>query len=146
MEAEITDLVLYRLLDALFVIFHTVLIVFNLLGWARRRTRRLHLFTIGATVLSWFGLGAVYGWGYCPLTDWHWDVKRALGETALPASWVKYYLDRVTGLDWSAAVVDGLVIGFAVAALTLSAVSNMRDLLNARDRGRRARQPSDERR
>ncbi len=104
-----------------------------MLGWTWRRTRRLHLFTIGATLLSWFGLGAVYGWGYCPLTDWHWNVKRALGETVLPASWVKYYLDRLTGLDWSAAVVDRLVIGSAVAALTLSA------LLNARDRGKRPR-------
>lgn len=132
MEAEITDLVLYRLLDSLFVAIHTALIAFNLLGWGWRRTRPAHLFTIGATLLSWFGLGAVYGWGYCPLTDWHWDVKRALGETALPSSWVKYYLDRVTGLDWSAAAVNGLVIGSAVAALALSAV------LNARDRGRRA--------
>ena len=32
------------------------------------------------------GLGAVYGWGYCPCTDWHWDVKRRLGETGLPRS------------------------------------------------------------
>ena len=130
-----TDLAIYRLLDIFFVVFHTLLVGFNMLGWAWRRTRRLHLITITVTLLSWFGLGVVYGWGYCPLTDWHWDVKRALGETTLPASWVKYYLDGITGLDWSTALVDGLVIGSALAALVLSVVLNVRD---ARIRSRQA--------
>ena len=122
-----TDIGLYRLYDALFVVFHTALIAFNMLGWGWRRTRRLHLITISATLLSWFGLGVAYGWGYCPLTDWHWQIKRALGETALPASWIKYYLDRITGVDWSAAVVDGLVVGSALGALALSVWLNLRD-------------------
>ena len=72
----------------------------------------------------------VYGWGYCPLTDWHWQVKRALGETGLPASWVKYYLDRITGISWDTALVDALVIGSALAALLLSVVLNVRDRRN----------------
>ena len=122
-----TDISLYRLYDILFVVFHTALIVFNLLGWVWRRTRRLHLFTIGATLLSWFGLGVTYGWGYCPLTDWHWRIKLMLGETALPASWIKYYLDRITGIDWSPAVVDASVVGSALGALVLSLVLNWRD-------------------
>ncbi len=122
-----TDIALYRLYDILFVVFHTALIVFNMLGWAWRRTRRLHLFTISATLLSWFGLGVTYGWGYCPLTDWHWRIKLMLGETALPASWIKYYLDRITGIDWSPAVVDASVVGSALGALVLSLVLNWRD-------------------
>ena len=122
-----SDPVLYHMLDALFVALHTLLVGFNLLGWAWRRTRRLHLVTISATLLSWFGLGLVYGWGYCPLTDWHWEVKRALGETALPASCVEYYLDRLTGFDWSPATVDALVVGFAFAALLPSVALNLRD-------------------
>ena len=127
-----TDPILYRLLDVLFVAFHALLVGFNLLGWAWRRTRRLHLITISATLLSWFGLGVVYGWGYCPLTDWHWDVKRALGETGLPASWVKYHLDRMTGLDWSSAAVDALVIGSAIGACLLSMALNWRDRVRRR--------------
>lgn len=122
-----TDIALYRLYDVLFVVFHTALIAFNMLGWVWRRTRRVHLITISATLLSWFGLGVAYGWGYCPLTDWHWQIKRALGETALPASWIKYYLDQVTGLDWSAAVVDWLVVGSALGALVLSVWLNLKD-------------------
>ena len=139
-----TDLAIYRLLDILFVVFHTLLVGFNMLGWAWRRTRRLHLITISVTLLSWFGLGVVYGWGYCPLTDWHWDVKRALGETALPASWMKYYLDLVTGLDWSAALVDAIVIGSALGALVVSVVLNVRDARpRSRDR-RRTRSSKDQ--
>ncbi len=122
-----SDLTWYRLLDAVFIAFHTLLVAFNLLGWIWRRTRRLHLIAITATLLSWFGLGLVYGWGYCPLTDWHWDVKRALGEAGLPASWVKYHLDLVTGLDWSPALVDSLVIGSAIGACVLSVALNVRD-------------------
>ena len=130
-----TDPVFYHLLDALFVAVHTLLVGFNTLGWAWTRTRRLHLITISATLLSWFGLGVVYGWGYCPLTDWHWQVKRALGETHLPASCMKYYLDRITGIDWSAAVVDALVIGTALGALAVSVVLNVRDIRRARRHG-----------
>ena len=126
-----SDPVFYHLLDTLFVAVHTLLVGFNLLGWAWRRTRRLHLIAISATLLSWFGLGAVYGWGYCPLTDWHWQVKRALGETHLPASCMKYYLDRITGFDWSPLVVDALVIGGALGALVVSAVLNVRGILRA---------------
>lgn len=123
--------VFYHMLDALLTAFHTLLVGFNLLGWMWKRTRRLHLVTICATLLSWFGLGVAYGWGYCPLTDWHWQVKRTLGETGLPASCVKYYLDRITGVDWSRGLVDGAVVGSAVAALVASVV------LNAKDRVRR---------
>ena len=130
---QVTDHTLYRLLDAGFLTVHTLLVGFNLLGWAWRRTRRLHLFTITATLLSWFGLGAVYGWGYCPLTDWHWDVKRALGETGLPASCLKYFLDRTTGVEWSPALVDALVIGSALGALVLSVALNLRARRGARD-------------
>lgn len=100
---------------------------FNLLGWAWRRTRRLHLVTITATLLSWFGLGIFYGWGYCPLTDWHWDVKRRLGETGLPGSWIKYHLDLLTGLDWSTGVVDTAVVCSAFGALAASLILNWKD-------------------
>lgn len=118
---------LYVLLDIFFLVFHGALVVFNLTGWIWARTRRLHLVVIGLTVGSWFGLGAIYGWGYCPSTDWHWQVKRRLGETDLPRSYVKYYLDRLTGLDWSPAFVNGLVLTLGLVALVLSVALNWRD-------------------
>ena len=118
---------MYAALDVFFVVFHSALVVFNLTGWIWRRTRRLHLVTISLTIASWVVLGAFYGWGYCPCTDWHWDVKRRLGETDLPVSYVKYYLDRWTGIAWDAGVVDALVLGLGVAAFVASVVVNVRD-------------------
>ena len=92
-----------------------------------RRTRRLHLITIGLTCLSWIGLGFFYGFGYCPSTDWHWQVKRALGETDLPTSYVKYYVDRLTGMDWNSSLVDNGVAALGIVALIVSIVLNVRD-------------------
>lgn len=123
---------MYRFLDVFFAVFHLSLVVFNLTGWIWAKTRRLHLVVIGLTVASWFGLGAVYGWGYCPSTDWHWDVKRRLGETDLPNSYVTYYLDRLTGMSWDAVLVDVAVAVVGLAALALSIWMNWRD----RRRGR----------
>lgn len=118
---------MYHFLDVFFVVFHGSIVLFNLTGWIWRATRKLHLIVIGLTFLSWFGLGIFYGWGYCPSTDWHWEVKRELGEIDLPASYVKYYLDAVTGLSWDPTVVDVGVVAIASAALLASAVLNWRD-------------------
>lgn len=118
---------MYVFLDVFFVIFHGAIVVFNVTGWIWRRTRRLHLLVISLTFLSWFGLGIFFGWGYCPSTDWHWDVKRQLGETDLPASYVKYYADALTGTSWDPLLVNTVVIVVALAALIASVVLNRRD-------------------
>ena len=118
---------MYAFLDLFFLVFHTLLIGFNLTGWIWRRTRPWHLGALTLTLLSWVGLGAVYGFGYCPCTDWHWQVKRRLGEADLPASYVKYYLDGLTGLSWDPLLVDGLVVGLALAAWLLSIGLTVRD-------------------
>jgi hypothetical protein len=58
------------LLDILFVLFHSSLILFVLMGWVWKRTRKAHLGVLTLIMGSWFGLGMVYGFGYCPCTDW----------------------------------------------------------------------------
>jgi hypothetical protein len=117
----------YESLDYGLVAFHGALVLFNLTGWIWAVTRRVHLIVIGLTFLSWFGLGVIYGWGYCPCADWHWQVKHALGETDLPYSYVKYYADRLTGLDWDPLIVDAAVLGLGLLALILSLWMNWRD-------------------
>jgi hypothetical protein len=116
-----------QLLDAFFAAFHGALILFNLTGWIWARTRRVHLVVIGLTFLSWFGLGVFYGWGYCPCTDWHWQVKRALGETDLPYSYVKYYVDWLTRSEWDPLMVDAAVLALGLLALILSLWTNWMD-------------------
>jgi hypothetical protein len=107
-----------RLVDVFFIYFHLVLSLFNLSGWIWPRTRRLHLITISLTAFSWLGLGLIYGIGYCPLTDWHWQVREKLGDPPMPHSYIKFIVDDFTGLDVDAVIVDWVTgISFAVAFL-----------------------------
>ena len=71
-------------------------------------------------------LGLFYGWGYCFLTDWHWQVLEKTGELNLPNSYVQYLLNRILGLHLSTIVADYLTgILFAIALL-LSVYSNLK--------------------
>lgn len=115
-----------RLLDILLYGTHLVLIGFNLLGWIWRKTLRLHLLCIGLTALSWFVLGIWYGFGYCFITDWQWDVKRELGETNLPESFITHFVNQVLGLSVSAELVDWLTGGLFVVVAIISVVRNWR--------------------
>lgn len=107
-------------------LLHATLILFNLFGWIPIRTLRLHLIVILSTFASWLLLGLFYGIGYCPLTDWQWDIKRAAGETDLPPSFIEYYLEAITRLDWSSGLVDTLTLVGALLALVASIVRNLR--------------------
>ena len=92
------------------------MIGFNLTGWIWKSTRNLHLAVVALTLLSWIGLGAIYGWGYCFLTDWQWEIKRSLGEQDLPNSFVKYFADKVFATSFDPGLIDLLtVIMFAMA-------------------------------
>lgn len=93
-------------MDFLFTILHLLIISFNLFGWIWEKTRKAHFIVIALTFASWFVLGIWYGWGYCFLTDWHWRVKERLGETNLPASFIKYMADKISGKDIDARLVD----------------------------------------
>jgi len=118
---------MYIFLDYFFIVFHSCLVLFNLTGWVWKRTRRIHLITIGLTILSWFGLGVFYGWGYCPCTEWHWEVKLELGESNLPYSYVKYYMDKLTGCKWDPLLVDAAVVVLGLLAFALSCWLNLQD-------------------
>ena len=111
-------------LDVLYTIIHFLLIGFNLTGWLWRKTRKIHLLTLALTAVCWFVLGIWYGWGYCPLTDWHWNVKEKLGEEHLPGSFVKYMADRITGLDINAALIDYITLGCLIGAVIASLYVN----------------------
>lgn len=115
----------FSLLDVFFVVFHSALILFNLFGWIWRKTRLWNLVTLLLTACSWTLLGIFYGWGYCPLTDWHFQVLRKLGHTGLPTSYTKYLLDRITGMDWNTGLVDTATLVSLVLALVVSLYLNI---------------------
>jgi hypothetical protein len=71
-----------------------------------------------ATATCWFILGIWFGIGYCPITDWDWQIKEKLGEHNLPNSFIKYYADIVVGHSVNASLIDTLTAaGFFIAAL-----------------------------
>lgn len=111
------------LIDWLFWLLHIAWIGFLLAGWAWRATRPYHLAACAVTAFSWFGLGLRYGFGYCPITDWHWQIKRRLGHFDLPHSFVELLLEQTLGLhvpsalvDWGVGLTFLVVTGLSVAA------------------------------
>ena len=85
-------------LDWFFLVFHTVLLVFNMVGWMWPRWRKLNLMTLLATAVSWTVMGIWYGAGYCVCTDLHWQVRRALGFHDEASTYVQFLVQRLTGV------------------------------------------------
>ncbi|MFP3860647.1 MAG: DUF2784 family protein [Bacteroidales bacterium] len=118
---------LLQIADIFFLVFHTCLTIFNLLGWMWEKSRKVNLITLSLTGASWFILGLFYGIGYCPLTDWHFQILYELGHNHLPASYIQYLIERISGWHVQADIVDAATaVGFFIA-LGLSVVLNIKD-------------------
>ena len=118
---------MYAFLDKFFFVFHSTLIVFNLLGWIWKKTRLANLIVILLTFLSWFILGIWYGFGYCPSTDWHWLVRKKMGYYDLPSTYTKFLIDSLTGWDVNPELVIILTVLLLALALFASVWTNIRD-------------------
>jgi len=124
---------LYRLLDILFVAFHTSLTLFNMFGWIWKKTRLANLITLTLTGSSWLFLGLIVGMlGYCPLTDWHFNILYKLGKNDLPTSYIKYLVDRLTGSDVNETLVDNATLYVFISALAISIFLNICDFRKKR--------------
>jgi hypothetical protein len=117
-----------RFLDIFFTIFHTSLVLFNLFGWIWKKTRRLNLITLLLTGGSWVFLGIFYGFGFCPLTEWHFQVLENLGYTDLPTSYLSFLFTRLTGVVLDQSLVDAVTLWGLVFALIMSLYLNLRHL------------------
>lgn len=109
------------ILDFLFHVLHLLAIVLNVFGWIFPITRQAHRWLLGLTAVCWLGIGPLfYGLGYCPLTDWHWQVKEARGEMALPNSYIDYLL-QMAGIHASPLYIDVVVgaVFFVVCCITI---------------------------
>jgi hypothetical protein len=95
-----------HLIDYFFFLFHTILILFNVLGWIIPRWRLVNLITLSLTAFSWFILGIWYGFGYCPFTDWHWEVRQLLGYDDDSNSYIHFLILKLTGIKLSERLVD----------------------------------------
>ncbi len=118
-----------HLLDWFFVVFHTLLMMFNVFGWLSRKMRKWNLFTLLLTAFSWFILGLFFGMGYCILTDWHWGVLRKLSAYPVENSYVQYLFRRLLHIRVSAQFADILTATLFFISLGMSVFLNIRDLV-----------------
>lgn len=118
---------MYNFLDKFFFIFHSSLMVFILFGWIWKKTRVANLIVILLTAFSWCILGIWYGFGFCPSTEWHWQVRMRLGHYHMPSSYIKFLVDSLTGLEVNQKAVDIFAVLFLILALSASAFTNRRD-------------------
>lgn len=124
---------LLQALNIGFFVFHTALILFNVFGWIWRRTRRWNLLCLGLTAMSWFLMGIWFGAGYCICTDWHWQVRRALGITGDPDNYIALLVRSLSGWTPDKSLVQPAAAAVFGVSLAASLTLNVRDRL--RDRG-----------
>jgi hypothetical protein len=113
-----------KLLDIFLTFLHLAIISFNLFGWIWKPFRKAHLICVILTAASWLILGIWFGLGYCPITEWQWNVKSKLGETNLPNSFIKYYADKIFQIDFDASLIDKITAGSFLIAAFLSVYYN----------------------
>ena len=78
------------------------------------------------TAGSWLFLGIFYGIGYCPLTDWHFNILERLGHTDLPSSYISFLIARLTGLMPDQDLVDTATAWGLVVAMIASLILNFK--------------------
>jgi hypothetical protein len=123
---------IYEILDKFFLVFHSLLIIFLMTGWMWRKTRKINLVILFLTAFSWFILGLWYGFGYCPSTDWHWQIRMKLGHCDMPPSYLVFLIRSVTGLEPSQQLVDIFAVMFLFLAIGASLLTNFRDWKKSR--------------
>ncbi len=107
-------------LDTTLTILHLLFIGFFLFGWCFKKFRNLHYYSVLIVGVSWFLLGLYYGFGYCPLTDYHWRIKEMRGEHDLPYSFIEYVIEASTGHDVSSDLVNYITLMLFLSIFILS--------------------------
>ena len=114
-------------LNVAFFVFHTALILFNVLGWVPRKTRRWNLLTLLLTLVSWTVMGIWFGRGYCVCTDLHWRVRAAMGIHETADSYLVLLVRTLSGWDPPVPLVNTIAFWCFLFSLTMSVTLNVRD-------------------
>jgi hypothetical protein len=109
-----------QILDYFFILFHSVLILFNVFGWTVPKWRFANLISLSLTAFSWFLLGIWYGIGYCPFTDWHWKVRQLLGYNDQSNSYIHFLILEITGIHLPENWVDTTTVIVFFTAFSIS--------------------------
>ena len=77
-------------------------------------------------------LGIFYGFGYCFLTDWHWEVRDELNYTINSNSYIHFLFTTIFPISISEKAVDWLTAILFFAALLMSIITNAIDFRKER--------------
>lgn len=105
--------------DRVLYLFHICFMLVIVFGWIPQTTRMLNWYLIVITLLSWIGLGPVFGFGFCLITDIQSRIRQRLVAGGSMSSFVKDVLERTTGRELKPVYVEigtQLVFYFCVAA------------------------------
>ena len=100
----------YLIANFIFHVLHIGIIAFVAAGWLIPSLRLPHLILIVSTLVCWFILGFWFGFGYCPITDWHWKIKDRWGEGRPQTSYIHSGLQRLLARPLSTTHVDSMVV------------------------------------
>jgi hypothetical protein len=120
-----------------FFIFHTLLILFNVLGWTWVKTRKWNLLTLGMTFCSWCVMGIWKGVGYCICTDWHWQIRHAMGIKGDPDSYLILLVQKLTGWTPSVSLTNTTALIVFIASTLASVTLNFKDWKKRRENKRK---------
>lgn len=116
----------YPLLNGVFHVVHISIIIFVMVGWAFPSLRLAHLALTLLTLGSWFILGQWLGIGYCPISDWHWKIKAAIGEGLPSGTYIHHLLQTITRRELNSETVDKTILIGTVAITAISLALNVR--------------------
>lgn len=122
-------------LNIAFFVFHTALIVFNVFGWIPRKTRKANLVCLLVTLAGWTILGIWYGVGYCVCTDWHWQVREAMGIHETADSYIVLLVRNVTGWDPPVSLANTVAMWTFIGAFAMSVTLNVVDYRRSKEPG-----------
>jgi hypothetical protein len=91
-----------------------------------RETRPLHYVLSLLILFSWYGLGIFYGFGYCLITDIQWKIKRRLGQMPSTEYYIKYMIDKITGFNSRANIVNGVTTYTYLGILIIATILQLR--------------------
>lgn len=111
-----------RLLNIVFHLIHLTIIFIFLFGLFFEKFRPLHFILSISILISWAGLGIIFGFGYCLLTDLHWKVKKKLNQNPGTELYIKYVIDKLTGRDISQDLINILTNCIFFCIFIISAI------------------------
>ena len=88
--------------DRFLYLFHICFMLAIVFGWIPQATRMFNWYLIVVTLISWVGLGLVFGFGFCLLTDIQSRIRQRLFADGSMPSFVKDMLERITGRELNA--------------------------------------------